>query len=68
FGMFHTAILDQKRRVSGSGIRVIRKPKEITIRVPLKALGNPKKILTSATTYLGGLSLEWVSWRILELP
>jgi LmbE family N-acetylglucosaminyl deacetylase len=68
FGMFNTAIYDQSRSVSGSGIAIIRKPKEITIRVPLKVLGDPRRILTSATTYLGSLSLEWVSWRVLELP
>jgi hypothetical protein len=66
--MLYTAILDQQRSVSGSGITVIRKSKEITIRVPLKVLGNPKRILTSATTYLGNVSLDWASWRILELP
>lgn len=68
FGMFHTAILDQKRSLSGSGIKITRKPKEITIRVPLKVLGSPKRILTSATTYLGNVSLDRASWRILELP
>jgi LmbE family N-acetylglucosaminyl deacetylase len=68
FGMLYTAILDQQRSVSGSGITVIRRSKEITIRVPLKVLGNPTRILTSATTYLGNVSLDWASWRILELP
>jgi LmbE family N-acetylglucosaminyl deacetylase len=67
-GILHTVIYDQNRKVSGSGIKIARKPKEVTIRVPLKVLGNPKRVLTSATTYLGNVSLDWVSWRILELP
>ncbi|MDD5005447.1 MAG: PIG-L family deacetylase [Candidatus Omnitrophica bacterium] len=68
FGTFMHAIYDQNRRISRSGIKIKRRMKEITIRVPLKLLGNPQRILTSANTYLGNLPLDWVSWRILELP
>jgi LmbE family N-acetylglucosaminyl deacetylase len=66
-GALHSEIFDQKKQLSASGIKIIRKAKEITIRVPLKVLGEPEKILTSAITYLGNVSLDLASWRILEL-
>jgi hypothetical protein len=37
------------------------------MRIPLDLLGNPEKILTSASTYLDALPLDWVSWRVLDI-
>jgi len=68
FGAIEHNIFDQGRPLAKDIIKVVRKPKEITIRVPLQVLGNPQRILISANTYLGMVPLDWVSWRILELP
>ncbi|MFH1507163.1 MAG: PIG-L deacetylase family protein [Candidatus Omnitrophota bacterium] len=68
FGTLKHAILDQDTRLPNNSINVIRKPKEITLRVPLKLLDNPQYILTSVRTYTTMVPLDWVSWRILSLP
>jgi LmbE family N-acetylglucosaminyl deacetylase len=68
FGEFEYKIYDQDERLSETGIKVVRKAKEITVYMPLDKLGNPQHILTSAHTYLlGTVPLDWVSWRILEI-
>lgn len=67
-GVTSHAIYDQNKRLPGDTIKVARSSKEISISVPLEALGNPRKILTSARTYLSEIPLDWVAWRVLELP
>jgi LmbE family N-acetylglucosaminyl deacetylase len=68
-GAWFRAVYDQKTRMSlkRKGVQIIRTGKSVTVRIPLKLLGNPEKILASAGTYLGGLTLDWVSWKILRL-
>jgi len=68
FGSLGFLVLDQKRRLRAHNIiQVVRRAKEITIRVPLSLLQNPDKILINTTTYLGNVPLDVVSWRIIEL-
>ncbi len=67
-GVTNYTVYDQAQRLPKQTIEVIRSLREITIRVPLEKIGNPGKILTSAQTYLSDIPLDWVSWRILELP
>lgn len=67
FGASEHNIFDQGRPLAKDIIKVVRKSKEITIRVPLQILGNPQRILTSANTYLGMVPLDWVSWRVIEI-
>ncbi len=67
FGMVEHKVFDQNRSLPAGSIQVERKPKEITMRVPLKLLGSPGRILTSVRTYTGALPLDWTAWRILEL-
>jgi len=66
-GMTAMSILDQDRPLTADACEVIRHLKTITIKAPLKILGNPEKILTSAQTKLGEIPMDWVSWRILEV-
>jgi len=66
-GAFQHAIYDQDRPLPPETFEVSRQPKQITLRIPLRVLGNPQRILTSARTYLVEVPLDWVSWRILEL-
>jgi len=70
FGALIHGIYDQNKRIAlrNSGINIWRKPRQIITSIPLEFLGNPERILTSANTYLGNIPLDWVSWRILELP
>ena len=63
----HT-VLDQDRIIAHDGVEVVRRPTQVTVRIPLDALGNPERVLTSARTYLGDVPLDWTSWRVLALP
>ncbi|MBF0490423.1 MAG: PIG-L family deacetylase [Candidatus Omnitrophica bacterium] len=60
-------LYDQAHRIEQDGIIVKRNPNEVTLAVPLKLLGNPDKILTSARTYLGNVPLDSASWIAVEL-
>ena len=65
-GLGETAY-DQDLVLPASAATIERTSREITVRVALKTLGNPEKILTSARTYLGEVPLDSLSWRVLEL-
>ncbi len=67
FGALQHACYDQDRRLPPGVVDVVRGPRTLTIRIPLAALGMPEKILTSASTYLGEVPLDWASWRVLDL-
>ncbi len=60
-------VFDQNKKLPLESVKVKRDPKEITIKIPLRLIGNPQRILTNAQTYLGKVPLDWVSWRELEL-
>jgi len=67
FGAIEHRVFDQARRLPIDVIKLDRRPKEITIRIPLALLDTPQYILTSARTYIGAVPLDWVSWRTLEI-
>ena len=67
-GEFGCRVLDQQRPLPDSRVHVLNTPYQVQIRIPLAELGHPDRILTSGRTYLVDLPLDWVSWRILELP
>ena len=60
-------VYDQKRRLPDASVTVTRQRREISVRIPLRALGNPERVLTSARTYLGDVPLDTVAWRVVEL-
>lgn len=66
-GPFRHRVYDQARLLPAETVSVTRKPRQITVRVPLEALGGPDRILSSARTTLADVPLDWVSWRVLEL-
>ena len=68
FGESGQAVFDQNRRLKRENLEVIRRPNTITVRVNLSALGNPQRVFCSARSYLGDVPMDWVSWRVLELP
>ena len=66
-GVLSYSVYDQNKRLEQGEVRVSRSPKEITITVPLKLLGYPQKVLTSARTSLGNFPLDNASWVVVEL-
>jgi len=70
FGALLHAVYDQNKRIAlrNLGLKITRGKRHINISIPLQLLGNPERILTSANTYLGNIPLDWVSWRIVEIP
>jgi LmbE family N-acetylglucosaminyl deacetylase len=56
---------DQKKTIPKDGIEVQKTSNEITVKIPLKDLDNPDKIIFSATTSTGLRSLDLMPWRIV---
>ena len=57
-GVLSYSVYDQNKRLEQGVVTVKRESKSITLAVPLKLLGYPQEILTSARTYLGNLPLQ----------
>jgi hypothetical protein len=66
-GLLSYNVYDENKRLEQSVVRVVRDTKDVTISVPLKLLGNPRKILTSARTSLGNFPLDNASWVVVVL-
>jgi hypothetical protein len=66
-GVLSYNVYDQNKRLDQGVIKVERTSNDLTITVPLKLLGYPQKILTSARTYLGNFPLDNASWVVVEL-
>ncbi|MBI4310017.1 MAG: PIG-L family deacetylase, partial [Candidatus Omnitrophica bacterium] len=66
-GVLSYTVYDQAKRIDQGSVKVKRDPHEITLTVPLKLLGNPDRVLTSARTYLGNVPLDSASWMAVEL-
>ncbi len=61
-------VFDKGNLLAKQRVKVISNRKEKKIWVPLELLGYPQVILTSARTYTVRVPLDWVSWRIIEVP
>jgi len=66
-GAFHHEVLDQTRKLPAETVKFHREDRELTVRIPIKALGDPQRVLTCVHTYLGEDPLDWAEWRILDL-
>ena len=66
-GVLSYNVFDQSKRIDQNSVEVKRSSNEIIINVPLKLIGNPDRILTSARTYLGNVPLDSASWMAVEL-
>jgi len=66
-GVLSYSVYDQNKRLEQSVVQINRSPNNVTITVPLKLLGYPQKILTSARTSLANFPLDTASWVVLEL-
>ena len=60
-------VLDQTRKLPADTVQFQRHDRELTLRIPLKAMGDPQRVLTCVHTYLGEDPLDWAEWRILEI-
>ncbi|MFA5394217.1 MAG: PIG-L deacetylase family protein [Candidatus Ratteibacteria bacterium] len=68
FSEFGHTVTDRNHLLPPDTVQVIRETRQLTLEVPLKALGNPQKIFTSVRTYLvGDIPLDWFPWRIMEI-
>lgn len=60
-------VYDQAQKIDQVAIQIKRTSNEVTLVIPLKLLGNPDRILTSARTYLENVPLDSSSWIAVEL-
>jgi LmbE family N-acetylglucosaminyl deacetylase len=62
-------VLDQTRKLPADTVQIQRHDRALTVRIPLKAMGDPQRVLTCVHTYLGlgEDPLDWAEWRILEI-
>jgi LmbE family N-acetylglucosaminyl deacetylase len=67
-GELRHAVYDQDRKLHRPPVAVTRNPQEVVMRFPLAGLGYPQWILGSARTYMGKVPLDWIAWRLIELP
>jgi LmbE family N-acetylglucosaminyl deacetylase len=67
-GDFRHMVYDQGRTLPANTVAIDRQARQITVRIPLKALGDPQRVLTSARTYIGDVPLNTASWRVANLP
>jgi len=66
-GEFNYDVYDQDHQLPSRAVTLQRHMKEIILDVPLKLLGDPERVLTSARTALADVPLDWVAWRVLDL-
>ncbi len=66
-GVLSYSVYDKSVRIDQGAVKVKRSPNEVEITVPLKLIGDPDRILTSARTYLGNVPLGSASWMVVEL-
>jgi LmbE family N-acetylglucosaminyl deacetylase len=66
-GEVHYRVTDQGQALPVGTAEVRREARSILVRVPLEALGEPQRVLLSATTRFGELPLSSQPWRVLEI-
>jgi LmbE family N-acetylglucosaminyl deacetylase len=61
-------VLDQDRRLPKNAVQIRRRGQELTLRIPMKALGDPQRVLTCVHTYYLDVDpLDWAEWRVVEI-
>jgi hypothetical protein len=66
FGDVRHEVFDQERKLPSNTVRLHRNAYQVTVRIPLKAMGDPQRALTSVHNYLGVDPLDWAEWRVVE--
>jgi LmbE family N-acetylglucosaminyl deacetylase len=67
-GAVRHGVYDQDRKLSDAPVEMARHQGEVVVRIPLELLGGPERILGAARSYLGAKALDWIAWRVLEVP
>jgi LmbE family N-acetylglucosaminyl deacetylase len=67
-GAVRHGVYDQGQRLSKAPVAMIRRQGGFLVRIPLDFLGGPHRILGSVRSYLGTMPLDWIAWRVLEVP
>jgi hypothetical protein len=62
------AVLDQSRKIAKPRVELKRGASGFLLRVPFDFLGGPRWIMGSVRTYTNKVPLDWIAWRILEVP
>jgi len=61
-------LFDQSHRLECERFTFEQHDRELTIRLPLHLIGDPEHVVIGARTYLLEVPLDWVAWRVVELP
>lgn len=68
FGAIEHRVLNQDSALPAGTVKLTRHRRGVTILIPLQTLGDPDRIITGGRSYLGDVPLDWLSWRIFDLP
>jgi LmbE family N-acetylglucosaminyl deacetylase len=61
-------VLDQDRRLPKNAVQIHRRGQELTLRIPMKTLGDPQRVLACVHTYYLDVDpLDWAEWRVVEI-
>jgi LmbE family N-acetylglucosaminyl deacetylase len=61
-------VLDQDRKLPKNAVQIHRRGQELTLRIPMKVLGDPQRVLTCVHTYYLDVDpLDWAEWRVVEI-
>jgi LmbE family N-acetylglucosaminyl deacetylase len=60
-------VFDKDVKLNGDSVCIERRAREIRVRIPLKLLGEPERVLASARTSLAEMPLDAEAWRVLDL-
>ena len=63
----NTKVYERRRRVPDDSVKVSISPTLSEVRVPLKLLGDPERILLAAHTNAGNVPLDSLPWVALDL-
>lgn len=66
-GELRHEVVDQTRKLPPDTVKFHRQDRELSLRIPIKAMGDPQRVLTCVHTYLGEDPLDWAEWRILDM-
>ncbi|MDD5432414.1 MAG: PIG-L family deacetylase [Candidatus Omnitrophica bacterium] len=60
-------MLDKRRRINSKSVSLKLKPKELTLKIPLKILGDPDFLLSAIKIYGGDLPFDSTGFRKIEI-
>jgi LmbE family N-acetylglucosaminyl deacetylase len=67
-GILGERAYDQSHRLPDGTVKMRRTARQVTMRIPLAAMGWPERVFLGGRTRAGFVPLGWASWRIVHLP